>query len=386
MFGLSTSLLLLGCAPDVQVTGDTYLETMNLAEALGAQGTGNWPGEALFFDWTQAVWAFGVHRLYATTGDPSWQDYYRAWMDSALPDYTGAEPDVFYSSDSMSPAILAASLQLEGVDADYGAITAAADLYLDQAPRLANGAIAHWGYDNPWGYETDQVWIDSQFMFGAYLARMAAATGEPSYRDLYLEQYQAFSELCRDETAQLYRHAWDDSDQRNIPVGDVYWARGNSWVLVSAAELLASVPSGSSAWDTLQPLFQQHAEALLATQDEDDGLWHTVLNEPQGDDPDNYTETSASALVAYGFLRGLQSGALEGERWQSSAFEATVGVMDRIDERSDGKLSLEGTSFGTNPGDYEHYVGIEQVDDLMLGYGAAIMLLAEADGLNIPSH
>jgi hypothetical protein len=56
--------------------------------------------------------------------------------------------------------------------------------------------------------------------------------------------------------------------------------------------------------------------------------------------------------------------------------------MGRIDERSDGKLVIEGTSFGTNPMEgYEQYVGIAQVDDMMLGYGPAIMLLAHAHGL-----
>ena len=342
--------------------------------------------DSLMFDWTQAVWAYGIHRLYTATGDARWQDCYRAWMDGALADFEGDEPEAFHSSDSMSPSTLAVALTIEDPTLDYSAITAAADSYLEGAPRLDNGAIAHWGHDNPHEFETDQVWIDSMFMFGAYLVRMVELTGDNTYLDTYLEQYLAFAELCRDPDDHLYRHAWDDSGQSNIPAGDVYWARGNSWVLVSAAELLNVVEPGSQAWETVQPLWVQQAQAFLASQEEDDGLWHTVVNEPMGDDPDNYTETSGSALIAYGLVRGLAAGAIEGDEWNAAVHAAAVGLLDRLDYRNDGKLEVEGTSFGTNPGeDYDYYVGIEQVDDMMLGYGPIIMLFSEAHGLVIPS-
>lgn len=378
-------LLMTACGPDLNPV-ETPLDTLETAEALGSQGVGNYSCGSLMFDWTQAVWAYGIHRLYAATGDPQWQDCYRAWMDDALPDFEGQDPEAFHSSDSMSPSTLAAILSIEDPTADYGPILDAADLYLEGAPRLANGAIAHWGHDNPYGFETDQVWIDSMFMFGAYLVRMFELTGEQAYLDAYLEQYQAFADLCRDPDDHLYRHAWDDSEQRNIPEGQVYWARGNAWVLVSSAELLALVGPGTEAWDSIHPLWVQQAQAFLDSQDEDDGLWHTVVNEPQGDDPDNYTETSGSALIAYALVRGLEAGAIEGDAWQAAVQAAVGGILGRLDPDNDGKLVVEGTSFGTNPGeDYEHYVGVDQVDDMMLGYGPAIMLLAEADGLVVPS-
>jgi unsaturated rhamnogalacturonyl hydrolase len=374
-------LLLAACGPDLNPI-EGRLDSLPLAEALGEQGVQSYSCGSLMFDWTQAVWAFGIHRLYATTGDSRWQDCYRAWMDDALPDFGGESPESFHSSDSMSPATLAATLMIESGGDSYTPITDAADRYLASAPRLSNGAIAHWGYDNPYDFQTDQVWIDSMFMFGAYLVRMYALTGDEAYLDSYLEQYEAFSDLCRDPTAQLYRHAWDDSDGVNIPADPVYWARGNAWVLVSAAELLNVVDPGSPAWQRVQPAYQRQAEAFLATQEEEDGLWHTVVNEPEGDDPDNYTETSGSALIGYGLSRGIEAGALEGEPWQLAVSRAAVGIMGRIDERSDGKLVIEGTSFGTNPMEgYEQYVGIAQVDDMMLGYGPAIMLLAHAHGL-----
>jgi unsaturated rhamnogalacturonyl hydrolase len=376
-------LFLAGCGPDLQ-PDERILETLPMAEALAEQGLASYSCGNLMFDWTQTVWAYGIHRLYAATGDSRWQGCYRDWMDNALPDFEGEEPARFHSSDSMSPALMAATLMMEDPGSDYRAITDAADLYLSGAPRLSNGAIAHWGHDNPYGFETDQVWIDSMFMFGVYLQRMSAVTDDMAYLDLYADQYEAFAELCRDPAADLYRHAWDDSEQRNIPAGEVYWARGNAWVLVSAAELLNLLADDGGPSETFEGYYRAQAEAFLATQDPEDGLWHTVVNTPEGDDPDNYTETSASALIAYGLLRGAEAGAIDQDAAAGAASAAVAGILDRIEERADGKLSIEGTSFGTNPMEgYEDYVGIEQVDDMMLGYGPAIMLLAEAHGLAI---
>ncbi len=39
----------------------------------------------------------------------------------------------------------------------------------------------------------------------------------------------------------------------------------------------------------------------------EDGLWHTVMNQPDGPDPANYTETSAAALLATGLLVGTET-------------------------------------------------------------------------------
>ena len=62
---------------------------------------------------------------------------------------------------------------------------------------------------------------------------------------------------------------------------------------------------------------------------------------------------------------------------------AVAGVQAQLTE-DDGALVVEGTSMGTNPGDYDNYVQTIQVDDLILGLGAVIMMLAEVDGMVVP--
>lgn len=349
--------------------------TLPLAEELAAQGTERWPVRDLAPDWIPTVWSYGLHRLHAASGDETWQDYYRAWMSGVA-----AGPLAFHSSDSMSPALIAAALMVEDPSSDFTAVTDAADAYLATAPRTDEGAIEHWTEDSLFGFP-GQVWIDSQFMVGVFLVQQYLRTGERTYLDEFVTQYLLFSELCRDPDADLYRHAYDDATDANIPEDAVFWARGNAWVLVSAAEMLAATGLDDPAAAEVLPLFRAHAEAVADLQETDDGLWHTVLNEPLGDDPANYTETSGSALIGYALARGLRSGALEPESTGPVLDRAVDGVDRRVARKADGRLEVKGTSFGTIPGDYAYYVGVGQRDDLMLGVGAVVMFLAEVDGM-----
>jgi len=377
------ALLMASCSKAPADTAAATHDTLELAAALAAEGVATWPPESVPLGWNEAVWAFGVHRLYAASGDAAWRDYYGDWMADELPGFTGESPREFHASDEMAPAILAATWMLETGDGSLTPITDAADHYLDTVPRTDEGAIVHWGPGSIFG-DTTQVWIDSQFMFGVYLLRQHARTGDDTYLALFTEQYLLFSDLCRDPISQLYRHAYDDVTDANIPQEETFWARGNSWVLIAAAELLALVgPDDPHAAEVL-PLFTAHAEAIAAAQEPADGLWHTVLNQPRGEDPDNYTETSASALIAYALARGVRAGALGGADWLAVIGRAAAGVDARI-ERGDDELVVEGTSFGTNPGDYDYYVSVDQLDDTNLAVGAAVMMLAEIHGLEDPS-
>ncbi len=371
-------LLPLACtAPDAHPPA--VLETVAEAVVLAEQGAETWPAEPLVFDWMPTVWAWGIHRLFVATGDDRWLDYPRDWMLASVDSFRGDEPRSFFSSDSMSPALLAVTVMVEDPATDLVPIIDAAHAYLDTAPRVHNGAIAHWGPETPWGFPTDQVWIDSQFMFGVFLVREFERTGDRAHLDAFIEQYGFFLELCRDDEQDLYFHAWDDDAGTTIPTEAAFWARGNAWVLISAVELLAAVGPEDRAWDALLPHYVAHAEALAAHQDAS-GLWHTILNQPRGEDEENYLETSGSALIGSGLARGIHVGALDEAEWAPVVARVVAGVREKLEYEGE-HLVVRGTSFGTNPGDYEDYVSVVQVDDLILGVGATVALLAEADGL-----
>ena len=89
------------------------------------------------------------------------------------------------------------------------------------------------------------------------------------------------------------------------------------------------------------------------------------------------TETSASALIGYGLVLGVRSGALTGERWLEVISRAAAGLQGRVEDHGD-ELVLEGISFGTNPGDYDYYVSVPLFEDTNMGLGAALMMLSRS--------
>lgn len=368
------------CGPAAQTPAPARLDTLDLATRIAEKGAVTWEPERLPLDWMPTVWAYGLHRLHSTSGDDRWLKYNRDWLADALPEFETDPPRAFVSSDTTSPSVVAAALMADNPDLDFTPILDAAETYLDTVPTTDNGAVVHWGPDNPFGFPHDQVWVDSQFMVGVFWVQQFRRTADRTFAETFVDQYQAFSDLCRDPNTHLYFHAWDDEAKENIPVEAAFWARGNSWVLISAAEMLNELDPTDPLRQKLEPLFASHASAVADWQDPSTGLWRTILNAPRGDDPDNYVETSASALIAYAFARGLDAGALDTTTYGPILSQATHGVISMIDDDPQEGPVVTGTSFGTNPSTYEEYLAVVQIDDLILGVGAAVMLLSEAHG------
>ena len=87
--------------------------------------------------------------------------------------------------------------------------------------------------------------------------------------------------------------------------GQAYWGRGNSWFTACAVDFAEWIPDGPVRRLILNT-WQEQCKALLSVQDPESGLWHTLL-----DQPDSYLETSASAAIAYGLLKGSRLGLLD---------------------------------------------------------------------------
>ncbi len=371
--------LLLACTggePEVEA-----VELLAVADRLAEEGMARWEAEPLPFDWMQTVWVWGLHQLWQETGDAALRDYSLLWLDANVGDYQGTEPDTFESSDTLSPSILATTWMLEEGTTAYEPITEEAWRYLfEDAVRTSLGAWGHWGPDHTFEH-AEQNWVDSLFMYGQFLVREHERTGSNTALEELELQIPAFATALQHDSG-FFWHAWDDLTGEKVPADEVFWTRGNSWVLVTCGEILARWGAAHRTGEVVLPVYQSLASAFAATQDPGDGLWHTVANEPHGDDVKNYTETSGTALVAWGLIQGLEAGVLDPQVYEPVIQAALEGVVARIDDRGD-ELVVWGSSFGTNPGDYDYYVSIDTIDNLVLGNGTVIALLAEAEAYGL---
>jgi unsaturated rhamnogalacturonyl hydrolase len=207
-------------------------------------------------------------------------------------------------------------------------------------------------------------------MFGMVLNRWGEFA-DPARLDMMSEQVQIFTGLLQDDSG-FMRHAddWSEYDE------SVYWARGNSWVLASLSDYLRIQVIREESDPPVELAFRNHVRAIIGAQQASD-LWLTVMSHP--DEPDNYLETSASALFAYGMARAYRYGIL-GDEERGVAQDAVKALEPRIIDDGSGPV-VTGVSVATDPWPLERYLAVSIRDDVNYGVGAVVLALLETSGL-----
>lgn len=169
----------------------------------------------------------------------------------------------------------------------------------------------------------------------------------------------------------LWYHGWEFTPEKGpLQKGhnfvDALWARGNAWITLSLPIFLSitELPPTDPTYRILVSTLQRQVDALVATQDPETGLWHTLLV-----DPTSYVETSASAGFAAGIMMALSQGILEGEQYLACAKKAVDGIVAQI--RPNGEV--DNVSFGTGA-DCESLQHYKDIPITPMPYGQALAM------------
>jgi rhamnogalacturonyl hydrolase YesR len=154
---------------------------------------------------------------------------------------------------------------------------------------------------------------DSIFMGTVIAAQAGALTGEGRYFDLAARHLRFMQNLVLRPDG-LYRHQ---------PATDAAWGRGNGFAALGLALTLSELPRDHAAFRTTLDGFRSHMAALLPWQTPD-GYWRNVV-----DHPGAYRELSATAMIGFAMLRGLERGWLEGEAYEQAVARAWSAVNAR---------------------------------------------------------
>lgn len=151
--------------------------------------------------------------------------------------------------------------------------------------------------------------------------------------------------------------------------GGVFWCRGNSWFTLGILDYLdmfkGTLNQGVKTF--ILDTYKAQVRALRDLQGED-GLWHTVL-----DDSTSYEETSGSAAITAGILKGIRMGILD-DSYLPCAKKAIRAILKNID--TDGTVLK--VSGGTGMGyDRDHYKNI-LIAPMAYGQSLTILALVEA--------
>ena len=320
------------------------------------------------WDWPQGVGLYGLYRLQAYYGDNRYQDFFADWykknIEKGLP--------------SKNINTTAPLLPLVGMMDGFSEKEEYEKLCLDRAewlmhdlPKTIDGGFQHVtsaiGDRNGVILNEQQLWVDTLFMAVLFLQQMGNRYQREDWKQEVVHQFLVHIKYLYEKSNGLFYHGYSFLREDNF--GGIFWARGNSWFTLGVTlflEAAKDVEDGTLRF--VKETFVRHAQALKKLQGED-GLFHTIL-----DDPTSYTETSGTAAIAAGLLRGIRMGLLD-DSFCETADKAVEALCNQIDQ--DG--TVLGVSAGTGVGmDAEHY---RNIVIRPMAYGQSLTLIALAEAL-----
>lgn len=251
---------------------------------------------------------------------------------------------------------------------------------LDRFPRTEMGNFWH---KEIYPY---QVWLDGLYMAMPFYLEYGILFGETKVFDDAVMQFQNVRAYLFDEQKQLYKHAYDE--KRIQPWADPengrspsFWGRAVGWYFMALVDSYEWIVMNRQAdGRKLAQLLHEAAAGILAYQDPS-GLFYQILDRPDAEG--NYMETSASAMISYGLLKGSRLSMLP-EEFAAQGERIFQAILDTKLIRRQGELHLLDTcaSAGLGPGrrrdgSAAYYCSERREEDNAHGAAACIMAYSE---------
>jgi unsaturated rhamnogalacturonyl hydrolase len=207
-------------------------------------------------------------------------------------------------------------------------------------------------------------------MWSLLAVKYGLYTGDTELLEFGLQQPVLFASKLQDPDSGLFYHAWNIPGDCLLPANNTFWLRGNGWVLASVGEMLRLIGPGHASYDQMAAIFVSLAEGSLEWR-QPSGYWDTVMTDPGY----AYEESSGSALIAFGYARGVNLGLLD-DSYMDLAKDTFKAITARMKKRSVG-YTMEEISIGTNPSGKWLYSMVPKDRNLSYGVGAFLLLAAE---------
>lgn len=309
------------------------------------------------WEWPQGVAVYAMMKVYHITADDSIPAYLNDWyarhIEKGLPER---------NVNTCAPMLAMTYLYEITKNPVYLAeIRSFAGWIMHEMPRTQEGGLQHITTHD---LNEQQLWDDTLYMTVMFLYRAGIVLHHSPYCEEAKYQFLLHIKYLHEAGNGLWYHGFSFIGRHHF--ANAFWARGNSWFTACAVDFLEMIDDDCVA-RFIRETWREQCDALVRLQDSETGLWHTLL-----DHPDSYLETSASAAIAYGLLKGVRLGWLP-ERYQINAEKAVEGVLGRVDE--DGFVG--GVSYGTPMGhDLDFYRQIP-VCPTAYGQGLTFLMLTE---------
>jgi unsaturated rhamnogalacturonyl hydrolase len=314
------------------------------------------------WDWPGGVAFYGVCEAYKATGNESYLEKVKAWVDENMED---GLPKLSVNGVSIGHSLL--TLYETTKEEKYIATAKdMAEFLTHEAARFGDGILQHTVNSETYNFP-EQAWVDTMFMAGYFLLRIGALLDDKAYFEDGLRQYHGHENVLQDPVTNLYYHGWDNIAGNHM--SGIYWARGNAWAALTMARALEIVPVTHPSFMVIEGSLRDQLSALVRLQDPDTGLWHTIV-----DDPASPLETSGSAGIACALLT-------RGRLYNKYTQKSIGGILSKITE--DGTVT--GVSAGTAVmKDADGYRNVP--DKRIQGWGQGLALAFLSELLNVKNN
>ncbi|WP_192458806.1 glycoside hydrolase family 88/105 protein [Musicola keenii] len=321
--------------------------------------TKGWAG----WEWTHGIGLYGMYQYYRQTGDDNMRAIIDDWFSARLAEGTPTK-----NVNTVCPFLTLAYRYEETGNSHWQPyLERWAEWVMYDMPRTRKNGLQHIVYNSE---NTDQMWDDTLMMSVLPLAKIGKLFNRPEFVEEATYQFLLHVQYLMDRQSGLWFHGWTFDGNHNF--AQARWARGNSWLTMVIPEFieLLDLPEHNATRRFLVQVLESQIEALAKYQD-DSGLWHTLL-----DDPNSYLESSATAGFAYGILKAVRKRYID-RRYAEMAEKAVRGVVGNIN--AEGELLQ--VSFGTAMGkDLDYY---RQIPLTSMPYGQAMAILCLSEYLRV---
>lgn len=238
------------------------------------------------WDWPCGVAYYGIMQAYEATGEQRYLDVVRERVDEylelGLPTWT-------VNTCSMGHCCLSL-YQHTGEQKYLDVVMSKVDYLQNSALRFGDSVLQHTvsaKNDFP-----EQAWADTLFMAAFFLLRVGVELKDEALIDDALNQWYWHIKYLQDPATGLYYHGYNNITKDHM--SGFFWGRANAWAAYTMSQVGVRLPEAylyPKFLDVVGSLNDQLA-ALKLCQTEN-GLWRTIL-----DDPESYEEVSASCGIA----------------------------------------------------------------------------------------
>ena len=319
------------------------------------------------WDWPQGVGLYGLMNIMKAEHTEEYLDFLDQWFSSNMEEGLPSR-----NINTTTPLLTLMDVNERLKKAEYEKLLLDwADWLMTCMPRTKEGGFQHVtsanGDRQGVRLNENEMWIDTLFMTVLFLNKMGHKYQRQDWVDEGIHQVLMHIKYLYDKGSGLFYHGWTFRERNNF--GGVFWCRGNSWFTLGILDYIEDFQKQLNAGvkEIILDTYRAQVETLKRLQAKD-GLWHTVL-----DDPSSYEETSGSAAIAAGILKGIRLGILD-DSYAACAQRAVEGLLANIDQDGTVLHVSGGTGIGM---DKDHYKNI-LIAPMAYGQSLVIVALAEA--------